>query len=76
VILTVLSGLMGIIGSVALMAVLRHWPGMSLYEGMFIVPPSAAVQALVICVVLGVLSGLYPAWRATTFSPVEALRYE
>jgi len=26
--------------------------------------------------VLGVLGGLYPAWRASRMQPVEALRYE
>ena len=43
---------------------------------MFVVPPAVALRALAICVALGVLGGLYPAWRATRFSPVEALRYE
>jgi putative ABC transport system permease protein len=40
------------------------------------VTPALIGQALGICVVLGVVGGLYPAWRATRFSPVEALRYE
>jgi putative ABC transport system permease protein len=33
-------------------------------------------QALVIALGLGVVGGLYPAWRAANLSPVEALRYE
>lgn len=76
VILTVLSGVLGILVSVGLMAGLRHMPGVSLYGPMFVVPPAVALRALAICVALGVLGGLYPAWRATRFSPVEALRYE
>jgi putative ABC transport system permease protein len=76
VILTVLSGVLGILVSLALMAGLRHMPGVGLYGPMFVVPPAVALRALAICVALGVLGGLYPAWRATRFSPVEALRYE
>jgi len=33
-------------------------------------------QALVTALALGVVGGLYPAWRATRLRPVEALRYE
>jgi putative ABC transport system permease protein len=33
-------------------------------------------RALVISLFLGVLGGLYPAYRATRLQPVEALRYE
>ena len=34
------------------------------------------VSAVSVALLLGVLGGLYPAWRASNFQPVEALRYE
>ncbi len=34
------------------------------------------VQAILVALALGVLGGLYPAYRATRLQPVEALRYE
>jgi ABC-type lipoprotein release transport system permease subunit len=33
-------------------------------------------QAFFVVVILGIIGGLYPAWRASRMQPVEALRYE
>jgi len=38
--------------------------------------PALLAQVLAIALGMGIAGGLYPAWRATKMSPVEALRYE
>jgi len=38
--------------------------------------PQVFVQAFAVALGLGVLGSLYPAWRASRLSPIEALKYE
>jgi len=38
--------------------------------------PEIFARAFLLSVLLGAMGGLYPAYRATRLSPVEALRYE
>jgi len=75
VLLTLASGVWGVLASAGVMHLLRQVVR-GVAPQMFVLTPDVVVRAVVFCVILGVLGGLYPAWRATRFSPVEALRYE
>ena len=41
-----------------------------------VVPVDWIVIGLVICSVVGVVFGTYPAWKAANLDPIESLRYE
>ncbi len=71
VVLSVGGGLAGIILGVAIPIGVEYFADMRT-----IVQPSAPLLAFGISVSIGLLFGLYPAWRAAQMDPVEALRHE
>ena len=76
VLLCLLSALLGCVGAVVLLTGLSAIP----FAGGFMLRPSWApgtfVSAVALTLILGLLGGFYPAWRASRLQPVEALRYE
>jgi ABC-type antimicrobial peptide transport system permease subunit len=74
--LTLLSGLVGVVWTALVVCVIKAIPALGIWRDMFELTPTVIIEALLLCVTLGVIGGLYPSWRATRLSPVEALRYE
>ena len=59
--------ILGILGG-NLVAVLLKVPA--------VIPMDWAFYGLVVCSVIGIGFGIYPAWRAANLDPIESLRYE
>ena len=48
-----------------------------LKDGIRLIPtPSILIQGMLLSVLTGMLAGMYPAWRASRWSPMEAIRYD
>ena len=73
--LCLLSGLLGSALGVGLLWLVAQIPGVdTMISASYDL--GSIVQAIVLSLVIGVIAGSYPAWRASKLQPVEALRYE
>ena len=69
--LSSIGGLLGIalgVGGAKLITLIKTWPT--------VVSPTAIAIAFVTSAVIGIISGFYPAWKASKLDPIDALRYE
>jgi putative ABC transport system permease protein len=71
VVLSAFGGTLGIllgIGSSEMVSYLKHWPTL--------VSPLVVVSAFLGSAAVGMISGFYPARKASLLDPIDALRYE
>jgi putative ABC transport system permease protein len=70
-VLSQVGGVMGIFGGLIfgnLIAVVTHSP--------LVIPWDWAGIGFIVCSLVGILFGTYPAWKASNLDPIESLRYE
>ena len=75
VVLSLLGGLLGIGIGFFLVWLMKRTPALAAFAP-GAMPISLLVQGMSVALVLGIIGGFYPAWRAAGLSPVEALRYD
>jgi putative ABC transport system permease protein len=66
---------LGGIGGIILGLLLGNLVALGLGSG-FIAPWAWIIMAFVVCIIVGLLAGLYPANKASKLDPIEALRHE
>jgi len=71
VVITLIGGVVGIIFGMLMGFVIANH-----FNTQFIVPIPWMVLAFVVCVVTGIISGFYPAYKAAALDPIDSLRYE
>ncbi len=73
IVICLLGGLVGIVFGIAMGNLIA---GLISEKSSFVVPWAWMFMGFVVCVLVGVISGFYPAFRASKLDPIEALRYE
>jgi putative ABC transport system permease protein len=69
--LSAIGGTIGIIGGVGFSKIVAYAKGMPT-----VTPVTWIIIAFVSSALIGIISGFYPAWKASKLDPIEALRYE
>ncbi len=71
VVIGVMGGIIGILGGMLVGNITTLITG-----GSFIIPWGWMMLGVFLCMIVGLISGLYPASRAAQLDPIESLRYE
>lgn len=66
------GGVLGIMLGIVLGNVLSNL----LFDNVFVIPWGWTLIGVTACIVVGVVSGYYPAWKAARVDPIESLRHE
>jgi putative ABC transport system permease protein len=75
--ISLIGGILGILAGVAISAAVSTLISRFIIADMsLIIAPEVLIGGLIISLVTGVISGLYPARRAANMRPIEALRHE
>lgn len=71
IVICLLGGLLGIVFGIIIALVV-----VKLINGVFVVPWNWMLLGIIVCVIVGLISGIYPALKASRMDPIESLRYE
>jgi len=73
-VLAIIGGLLGLLAGLGLIEILNYLGGEE--SDPPIVKPYAVMISLAFATGVGLVAGIYPAWKASRLSPIQALRYE
>jgi len=72
IVICILGGVFGVLLGIAIGNIVASLVG----PGGFLVPWIWMILAFIVCVLVGLISGVVPAYKASRLDPIEALRYE
>ena len=72
---SILISLMGAVFGIVIGILLGNIVSVLMSTG-FVVPWIWVIMGVVICTIVGLAAGVYPAYKASKLNPIEALRYE